>query len=219
MKKTTFLTSLMLVFSITFLTAQNELKHLSSYQTNTEGVAETVAFDVTNKRAVFTSSENNNLTFIDISNPASPTLFTTIDLSIYGGGPNSIAINGNIIAVAIEANTKQDLGKVVFFDLSGTYVNDVTVGSLPDMLTFTPDGTKVLVANEGEPNKDYSIDPEGSISVIDVSSGAASASVTSINFNSYNDKKESLKNKGIRIFGNNGSATVSQDLEPEFMLL
>jgi hypothetical protein len=80
------------------------------------------------------------------------------------------------------------------------------------MLTFTPDGTKVLVANEGEPNKDYSIDPEGSISVIDVSSGAASASVTSINFNSYNDKKESLKNKGIRIFGNNGSATVSQDL-------
>ena len=217
MKKTTFLTSLMLVFSITFLTAQNELKHLSSYQTNTEGVAETVAFDVTNKRAVFTSSENNNLTFIDISNPASPTLFTTIDLSIYGGGPNSIAINGNIIAVAIEANTKQDLGKVVFFDLSGTYVNDVTVGSLPDMLTFTPDGTKVLVANEGEPNKDYSIDPEGSISVIDVSSGAASASVTSINFNSYNDKKESLKNKGIRIFGNNGSATVSQDLEPEFI--
>ncbi|AOW17021.1 hypothetical protein LPB03_05880 [Polaribacter vadi] len=217
MKKTTLLTSLLLVVSITLLTAQNELKHVSSYQTNTEGVAETVAYDVTNQRAVFTSSENNNLTFVDISTPATPTFFTSVDLSTYGGGPNSIAIHSNIIAVAVEANTKQNPGKVVFFDLSGTYINEVTVGSLPDMLTFTPDGSKILVANEGEPNDDYSVDPEGSISVIDVSSGAANATVTSINFNSYDDKKESLKNKGIRIFGNNGTATVSQDLEPEFI--
>lgn len=217
MTKITFLTSIMLVFSITISNAQNELKHLSSYKTNTEGVAETVAYDITNKRAVFTSSENNNITFVDISTPTSPSLFTTIDLSPYGAGPNSIALHGNIVAVAVEANIKQDAGKVVLFDLTGAYVNDVTVGALPDMLTFTPDGSKILVANEGEPNKEYTVDPEGTISVIDVSNGAANASVTSINFNDYNNKKETLKNKGVRIFGNNGNATVSQDLEPEYI--
>ncbi len=85
------------------------------------------------------------------------------------------------------------------------------------MITFTPDGTKLLVANEGEPSDDYTNDPEGTIDIIDLSAGVMSATTTSINFNSYDDKKASLQNKGIRIFGNNGTASVSQDLEPEFI--
>lgn len=36
------------------------------------------------------------------------------------------------------------------------------------MLTFTPGGDLLLVANEGEPSADYTRDPEGSVSVIDV---------------------------------------------------
>jgi hypothetical protein len=57
---------------------------------------------------------------------------------------------------------------------------DVEVGYLPDMLTFTPDGSKILVANEGEPeykefdgekvsgyyNGTPDNDPKGSISII-----------------------------------------------------
>jgi hypothetical protein len=45
------------------------------------------------------------------------------------------------------------------------YLKQVSVGSLPDMIVFTPDGTK-MTANEGQPNDTYTIDPEGSVSVI-----------------------------------------------------
>ena len=42
------------------------------------------------------------------------------------------------------------------------------VGALPDMLTFTPDGDYLLVANEGEPSGYGAghVDPEGSVSII-----------------------------------------------------
>ncbi|MBP0904668.1 esterase-like activity of phytase family protein [Mariniflexile gromovii] len=216
MKKITFLASL-LALSFTTVNSQNALQHLASYKTGVEASAETVAYDVTNKQAFFTNSASNSFTIVDISNPSIPSLVKTVDLSSYGGGPNSIAIHQNIVAIAVEASPKQNAGKVVFFDLNGDYVHQVTVGALPDMLTFTPDFTKILVANEGEPSDDYTNDPEGTISVIDLNSGVLSATVTSINFNSYDNKKASLQNKGIRIFGNNGLATVSQDMEPEYI--
>jgi hypothetical protein len=36
----------------------------------------------------------------------------------------------------------------------------------PYAVTFTPNGRFALVANEGEPNADYSVDPEGSVSAL-----------------------------------------------------
>ncbi|WP_298532682.1 esterase-like activity of phytase family protein [uncultured Algibacter sp.] len=216
MKKITFFASV-LALCFTTVQAQNPLQFLSNYETNTEGSAETVAYDVINQQAFFTNSANNSFTIVDISDPSTPVLVKNVDLSTYGAGPNSIAVNGSIVAVAVEADPKQNPGKVVFFDLDGVYVNEITAGALPDMLTFTPDGMKLLVANEGEPSDDYTNDPEGTISIIDLSPGVASATVATINFNAYDDKKASLRNKGVRIFGNNGAATVSQDLEPEFI--
>ena len=96
------------------------------------------------------------------------------------GGLNSIAIHGNIAAMAFDNSTDRRLpGLVVLFDtttralLAGT--TPITVGSLPDMLTFTPDGRKLLVANEGTPNAvadtAYGFpDPVGSVSIIDMAS-------------------------------------------------
>jgi DNA-binding beta-propeller fold protein YncE len=98
-----------------------------------------------------------------------------------------------------------------------------TVGALPDMVTFTSDGSHLLVANEGEPNsynQPDSVDPEGSISVIAVSglnptSSSLTRSVSTADFKSYNAQDAQLRNAGVRIFGPN--ASVAQDLEPEYI--
>jgi DNA-binding beta-propeller fold protein YncE len=97
------------------------------------------------------------------------------------GAVNSVAIHDGLAALAIE-NTQDRTrpGMVVFFDTRSLQQRGapVTVGALPDMLTFTPDGRSVLVANEGTPNARPTpagldpADPPGSVSIIDVRSRA-----------------------------------------------
>jgi len=192
---------------------QLNLNLLGTYATGVfdESAAEIAAHDPATQRVFFVNSNDNTVEVLDISNPSAPALINSIDVSAYGAAPNSVAVSDGVVAVAVEADVKQDPGAVVFFDADGTYINDVTVGALPDMLTFTPDGTKIVVANEGEPNDDYDVDPEGSISVIDVSGGAAAASVTTVGFGSLTEADV----EGVRIFGPN--ATIAQDLEPEYI--
>jgi DNA-binding beta-propeller fold protein YncE len=142
------------------------------------------------------------------------------------GAANSLAVSGNLVAVAVEANPKTNTGWVVFLNAATlAYVNAASVGALPDMVTFTPDGTRVLVANEGEPNVGYSIDPEGSVSVIN----ATTFAVTTIGFNDFNvgnsrnaelpvvfsPTAPTLLNSRM-VLGGIG-ATVAQDLEPEYI--
>ena len=105
------------------------------------------------------------------------------------GAANSVSVSGDTVAVAVEADTKQDNGFIAFYKTTGDFLTAVEVGALPDMVIFTPDGNKVLVANEGEPNGDYSNDPEGTVSIIDVSGGAASvtqANVITVSFTDFN---------------------------------
>ncbi len=99
-----------------------------------------------------------------------------MDLSRFGGGPASVDFDGRrggIVAVAVQAEGKTDRGTVQFFDADGHRRGSVRVGVGPDNLTFTNDGKTLLVANEGEPTDDYAVDPEGTVSVIDVRRGAS----------------------------------------------
>ena len=66
--------------------------------------------------------------------------------------PNSVAVHDGVVAVALQADPKTDPGVVKFFDTDGTFLNQVTVGALPDMLVFSHNGRWLLVANEGEPS-------------------------------------------------------------------
>jgi 2',3'-cyclic-nucleotide 2'-phosphodiesterase (5'-nucleotidase family)/DNA-binding beta-propeller fold protein YncE len=137
------------------------------------------------------------------------------------GAVNSVAARDGVVAIAIEAVPKTDPGKVLVLDVTftgGTFAATeryvAEVGALPDMITFSPDGTKLLTANEGEPNsynRADSVDPEGSVSIIDVATGA----VTTAGFTAFNAEMDALKAAGVRIFGPN--ATVAQDLEPEYI--
>ncbi|MDO8971148.1 MAG: choice-of-anchor I family protein, partial [Saprospiraceae bacterium] len=168
---------------------------------------------------LFTTNINQNqLEIIDLANPVALAKIAAIDINVYGGGINSVAINNGVVAVAVDASVITDPGKVVFFDANGTFINEVTVGSLPDHVNFTFDGTKLLVANEGEPATDYSVDPEGSVSVIDMTPGAAAltqANVTQIGFTQFDADIDVLRAAGVRIFG--PTQSVARNIEPEFI--
>jgi hypothetical protein len=203
------------------ITSSNELNLtlLSSFSNGTGGVnsAEIVAHDVQTQRLFIANSIAGKMDIVDFSNPTAPILLSSISMASYGN-INSIAVHNGVIAVAIENIDPQANGKIVFFDTDGVFLNEVPTGAMPDMITFSKDYTKVITANEGEPNGTYSLDPEGSITVVDISGGVAnltSANATQIALTQFNGQEVALRAQGIRIFST--SATVAQDLEPEYV--
>ena len=148
------------------------------------------------------------------------------------GDANSIAIDANnqLLAVAMAATNVGEAGQIAFYNISGdtpAFIKNVTVGALPDMVAFSHDGAKVVVANEGEPPGDYSIDPEGTISIIDITNGTITDTALSINFQAYNNKQAELEAQGLvfanptgrTINGNLINTTVAMDLEPEYVII
>lgn len=194
-----------------------ELQPLGTYFSGVfdEGAAEIVAYDPKTQQLFVTNADANAIDVINAADPENPVKAFSIDLSPYGGGVNSVAVKNGIIAAAVEADPKQGPGQVIFFSTKGKFLKAVTVGSLPDMLCFTPNGKKVLVANEGEPNDDYTLDPEGSVSIIDISRGVKRARVKTAGFKRFNRLKDELQAAGVRIYG--PGASVAQDLEPEYI--
>jgi hypothetical protein len=135
------------------------------------------------------------------------------------GFANSIAIYGNTLAVAMENLVKTSAGAILFYDISAAtpvFKSAVKVGALPDMVTFNKDGSLVLVANEGEPSSDYTIDPEGSIAVIAMTNGNAAEQAEMISFTGFNADKAALTTKGLK-FASPAATTVAQDIEPEYI--
>lgn len=194
-----------------------ELTPISLFDTGIfdDGAAEIPAFDAAAQRLFVTNGANDTIDVLDLSDPSNPTLAFEIDITTFGDGVNSVAVSNGILAAAIESDPATDPGSVVFFDSDGNLLNQVTVGALPDQLIFTPDGTKVLVANEGEADEDDpDINPPGSVSIIDLAGGVDNATVTTADFTSFDEQEEALRSRGIRIFPD---VSVSEDVEPEFI--
>jgi hypothetical protein len=194
------------------------LQQLDTYVSGAfaEGAAEIVAYDPFTRRIFVVNAADVTVDVLDGSKPGALSRIDSIDASALGGSANSVAVHGGVLAVAVEADDKQANGVVAFyrtFDLK--LLKTVTVGALPDMVTFDDSGRYVLVANEGEPNEDYSVDPPGSVSIIDLKRGVTKATVSQATFESFNNKVDALRQAGVRIYGPN--ATVAQDLEPEYI--
>ncbi|MDC0602439.1 collagen-like protein [Aliiglaciecola sp.] len=159
-----------------------------------------------------------------------------LDQMLNLGAANSIAINGDMLAIAVQNETKTNMGAVLFYTLDamgqGTFVKAVMAGALPDMVTFTPDGSKALVANEGEPDTDYILDPEGSISVINITDNVPADNAMTINlssdmvfsndtlddedFDTDAERKALLQQSEVKFASPDGT-TVAQELEPEYI--
>jgi len=193
-----------------------ELEQIGRYESGIfdDSAAEIVTYDHQSKRVFVTNAANDAIDALDISDPANPRLAFSIDLTPYGS-PNSVAVARCCVLVAVEAAVKQDPGFVVMVDDDGNYIIQVTAGALPEMITGTPNGKYALVANEGEPNDDYTVDPEGTVSIIDISKGCGNVTQNDVCTVDFSDFNSGNIDPTIRIFGPN--ATVAQDLEPEYI--
>jgi len=179
--------------------------------------AEIVSYDADNQHlwVIGTDANQANLGLggIDVLD-LSGNLLQSIDTHLLGG-INSVAVKNGQAAVALTAPLKTNAGLVRFYDSNNFNVlHTATVGANPDAVTFTPDGKKLLVANEGEPSSYLtgpSGDPVGSISLIDT----ANYTVQTTGFEAFNSQSAALKAAGVRLTGPN--ASVAQDLEPEYI--
>lgn len=174
--------------------------------------AEIAAFDPVHKRVFATDATNNQLDIYSFANPAAPAPIGTVDLSPWGDGPNSVAYLrsfGGIVAVAVQAADVGVPGSVEVFDTKGKHLASFPAGPLPDMVTSAMDERYLLVANEGEPASDGSIDPEGSVTVIDLKRGLNKATIRTANFD------EVPLVGPVRVF--TPGSSVAEDLEPEYI--
>lgn len=184
-----------------------------------KSAAEIVNYDAGSKRAFVVNALAGALDVLDLSDPAHPKPLQTLKTEniLPGSAVNSVAVRNGLVALAIEASDKTEPGRVALYSAADLQlISHVEVGALPDNVVFTPDGKTLLVANEGEPNDDYSKDPEGSVTIINVANPAKPEARTAA-FGAFNSRAEELRGKGVRIYGPH--ASVAQDLEPEYIAL
>ena len=187
--------------------------------------AEIVSYDSCTDTLYVVNAQAQKVDVLSMNADSLPNSEGSIDLQsaalasgINIGAANSVSTHQGLVAVAIENADKQQNGIIALYrsdtlELITTY----TAGALPDMVSFSKDGRYIASANEGEPNADYSIDPEGSVTLVDLTNGPLQATVTQIDFKAFNQgqpRHAELTDK-VRISAPN--ATVAQDLEPEYL--
>ncbi len=198
-------------------------KEIGSYDSAApfdKGGTEIVSFNPKNDQLYSVNGYTNAVEVIDASNPSQLKKVSELkieDFGIESSGLTSVAVHpsGKYVAAAAPAKVEQENGSVVFVYADGSYASHVKVGPLPDNIVFTHDGKKLLVANEGEPNDDYTVNPVGGISVIALPDDISTLSQDHVH--TVEIKAEDLP-ANIRPLGPNPEETF-KNAEPEFIVV
>jgi DNA-binding beta-propeller fold protein YncE len=194
------------------------LKQILRHETGVfnKGAAEIVAFDAGTGRFYVVNGATPAIDILQLAGtaPESATWAKAGALTLEADeSPTSVAVHGGVIAAAVQGAKEQGRpGKVIFFDGTGKRTAEVVTGSLPDMVTFSPDGKYVLTANEGEPTD--TLDPDGSVSIIDISGGVANAKAVNVGFEGVDAAQ--MRAAGVRLFP---GKMPTQDFEPEYVAI
>lgn len=166
---------------------------------------------------ILSSGGGNTLQVNDATDPSAPAVPQRISFGPYNS--QSVATYDDLVAVALSPSdyaTTAGRGLVRFYRLDSfgrlSLVKDVEVGYLPDGITFSENGRKLVIANEGEPIANYAIDRPGSIGIIDISGkeGEETFTYTDLGFAGL------TLPTGIRLSGPAGT-TQANDIEPEYV--
>ncbi|MBE4573054.1 alkaline phosphatase [Vibrio navarrensis] len=184
--------------------------------------AEIVSYDSCTDKLYVVNAKAGLVDVLGLDEHNQPFLLGHIELASAGksagieiGAANSVATHNGLVAVAVENANKQANGIIALYRSSDlTLITTYPAGALPDMVSFSKDGRYIASANEGEPSGDYQVDPEGSITLIDLANGPMQAKVQQIDFKAFNEKRRDEIEK-VRISGRN--ATPAQDIEPEYL--
>ena len=137
------------------------------------------------------------------------------------GDMTSVAVSadGTKLAAAVQAEGYADNGRVAVFTCNAdgtlTFEQAYETGVQPDMVTFTPDDSRILTADEGEPREGYTdgaVDPAGTVTVITLADGTA----VNVDFTAYDaeESRQQLVDAGIVL---KKGAAPSADFEPEYI--
>ncbi|MDU0443491.1 choice-of-anchor I family protein [Staphylococcus haemolyticus] len=206
-------------------TGQDQLNitHKGRYTSGADfgnGGTEIVKYNQKNGYAYSVNGDKEALDIIDVKHPGKDGAINLVkriylqDNGIEAGDLTSVTVHpsGDYVAVSAPAVDKTKPGHVVFYGSNGDYINNVTVGSLPDMVTFSKDSKYLLVANEGEPSDDYTVNPPGSVSVIDVTGGPANVTANNVRTAMFTKEHQ----EGIRALGPNAEDAYL-NIEPEYI--
>ncbi|MGD9584817.1 MAG: choice-of-anchor I family protein [Lysobacterales bacterium] len=202
------------------------------------------------KVALVTNRHANRIDVLSLSNPASPQQIASLDASADAaqalgrsmGQVSSVAVHDESgsdtskdrIAVTVLGAAVADPGAVAIYRaLDRSLLTVLQTGVGPGSAAFSSDGRFVVTADEGEPSPDYSVDPEGSISVVDLTpdpvapATSAPPAITVLGFADFNvsgvtpiptGSRENEIFAGVRFPIKPAPlpvATRAQDLEPE----
>ena len=199
------------------------------------GVMEIVDYNTVTGWAYAVNGQTGNLTAIavkDMADSENVDLLDGNDIDVKSiveancegftyGDMTSVAVSadGTKLAAAVQAEGYADNGRVAVFTCNAdgtlTFEQAYETGVQPDMVTFTPDDSRILTANEGEPREGYAdgaVDPAGSVTVITVADGTA----VNVDFTAYdsNEERQKLVDAGIVM---KKDTVPSEDLEPEYI--